>query len=464
MQQDLGKHKILERYLNKAEFNGIRIGSLIAQHYALNFMSHQHAKPIIGNLMVMFKYVLTLWNNKKVKPECADFFFTKLNNRFHFNALIDPLILHYSDKSIIVCDEDSFDTSEQIFHNIKSRIIDFKQTNSNYNKDAGKIIMIVFTAFYLLFKKRKRLHLSLSEVIFFGSNLLVQLRRTSFWNHYFSIAETKPLCLVTEFDRNNKAAPLVLAARKNRIPTITLIHGVLEDYSYIPFLADYIFCWGKSQKSYLIAKYVDPKWIFITGNPMFESMDQESNSNGRVSKGLKICLAIGPGFDNRLLIIPFISALNHTKNAWGIIKLHPSFGKGEYKWIEAMSSKIEVLASADIRNSEMFKEIDLLIINDSGIANEALAVGVPVMILAPGGIQRINNFQNELIQVAGCRLATNEWELSKVLREIVVDPIRFKFDASEKAKRYLKLLYDAMGKDSVNAMIFQIDRISGRRL
>ena len=61
-------------------------------------------------------------------------------------------------------------------------------------------------------------------------------------------------------------------------------------------------------------------------------------------------------------------------------------------------------------------------------------------------------------------MATNEMELSNVFREITDDPIRFKFDALEKGKRYLKLLYDTTGNDSINAMISQIDKISGGKL
>lgn len=460
MQHEIKKNKAIEKYLNKVKFNDIKIGSLIAQYYALNLISRQHARPIIVNLLILTKYILTLWNIQKAKQLNADFLFTKLDNRFHFNALMDPLISHYRNNSIILCDENSFDKNKFSIHDIRKNIILFNETNSNSSKDSVKILKAILFASYLLLKNKKRLHLTFQEVIYFITNLLVQLRRVSFWDHSFTEADQKLSCVVTEYDRFSEVAPLVLAARKHKIKTITLIHGVLEDYSFTPFLAEYIFCWGEGQKSWLISKGIDPKRIFITGNPMFADKKLEINSDNHKNKELCICLAISPGFDNHTLIEPFVSALNLIKNARGILKLHPSLKKDYFKWVEATSSKIEVLASSDITNSDIFQNIDLLIINDSGIANEALAAGVPVTVLIPKDNEQINTFQTELIQLAGCKLATNESELVTIFSEIAAHPILFKSNALKMGEKYLKLLYNTTGKDSVNEMISQIDKIS----
>jgi len=458
--QEIIHYKVLERYLNKVKLNGIRIGSLIAQYYALNYISKEHSKSIFTNMLVFLKYCFTLLNNKETKPHKADFIFTKLNNRFHFNALLDPLINHYNNKSVILCDENSFGKNEFEIQNIKKKSITFTQTNSNSNKDARKILIAVFTVTNLLFRNRKRLHLTFHEIIYFVNNLLIQLRRTSFWDHYFTAAQTNPLAVVTEFDRCAESTPLILAAKKHKIQTVTLIHGVLEDYSFTPFLADHIFCWGKSQKSQLISIGIDPKRIFITGNPMFADKKQENNLENHIHNDLCICLAISPGFDNRSLIEPFASALNLAENVRGILKLHPSLKKDDFKWVELISSKIEILTSQEIQNSDLFIELDLIIINDSGVANEALAAGVPVTVMIPNTNPQLNTFQNELIQIAGCQLVTCELALVRLFSDIAANPIQFKSNATKKSEKYLKMLYDTTGKDSVNAMISQIDKIS----
>ena len=463
MQQEIKNHKVVERYLNKVVFNGIRIGSLIAYYYSLNFISKKHARPIFTNLLVLLKYGLTLWNrNKKIEMYKADFIFTKLNNRFHFNALMDPLILHYYNNSIILCDDYSFDKNKFDIQKIQKKAINFIQTNSNSNEDAWNILMTIVTAFYCLIKNRKRLKLSFHEVVYFGKNLLVQLRRTSFWDHYFNKADPKPSCVVTEYDRFSGTAPLVLAAQKHKMQTITLIHGVIEEYSFTPFLADYIFCWGESQKSQLIAKYVDPRQIIITGNPMFDYKVPEVYSGVHVINELRICLAISPGFDNRLLIEIYLSALNQLGNSMGMLKLHPSLNKVDFQWVKTISSKLQVLDSSDIKNSDLFRKIDLLIINDSGIANEALAAGVPVAVLVPDCYSEINNYQNELVIQAKCRLVRDELGLKNIFIDILTDPLGFRKDSVEKSNVYLKNLCNYKGEESERAMIFEIDRLSGR--
>lgn len=464
MTQDILKYKLVERYLNKVEFNEIAVGSLIGQYYAMNVISKQHSEKVFTNLLMILKYGITLWYNKKIRPYKADFIFTKLNNRFHFNALMDPLICHFGNKSIILCDETSLDKTKYHIQDLHSRIINFKQTNSNIRNDAFKITATIFTAFYLLVKNRQRLQLTFSELFYFINNLLVQLRRTSFWDHYMTVADHKPLCVVTEFDRSSEAVPLIVTARKHKIPTITLIHGVLEDYSFTPFQADYIFCWGEGQKTQLIDKRIDPKRIIITGNPMFNYEKQNNHSEKKAPGSINICLAISPGFDNRLLIKPFKSALKHFENARGIIKLHPSLIKDEFKWVETISSNIEVLASTEITNENLFRKIDLLIINDSGIANEALAAGVPVLVLLAEGTSQLNDFQNELINIAGCQLVTNESELFSIFNQITTDTFKFRSEAVNKSIDYMKNLFETTGTDAVNSMISKIDEISERKL
>jgi len=460
--QEIIHYKVLERYLNKVKLNGIGIGSLIAQYYALNYISKEHSKSIFTNMLVFLKYCFTLLNNKETKPHKADFIFTKLNNRFHFNALMDPLINHYNNKSVILCDENSFGKNEFEIQNIQKNTITFTQTNSNSNKDARKILIAIFTVTNLLFKNRKRLHLTFHEIIYFVNNLLIQLRRTSFWDHYFNATQTNPFAVVTEFDRCAESTPLILAAKKHKIQTVTLIHGVLEDYSFTPFLSDNIFCWGADQKKQLIAIGIDPKRISITGNPMFNYAFRDNSSIDYNLKSLNICLAISPGFDNRLIIEPFLSSLNRNENAKGIIKLHPSLMKEDFQWVKAISSKIDIMSSKDIKNSDLFKKIDLLIINDSGIANESLVVGVPVAVFIPESIPQLNQFQNKLVTIAKCRLLNMEDDLNALLNEIWINPLEFRKNSAINCSNYLKDLYESAGNESVLSMISEIDRISGK--
>lgn len=460
MEQEIKKNRTIEKYLNRVKFREIRIGSLIAQYYALSFINKGQSQSIVTNLLLLIKYILTLWNNKKVKHHSAEFIFTKLTNRFHFNALMNPLIFHYQNNSIIIYNEDSFNKEDFNILNFNTKTILFEQTISNSPKDSIKILKSTCSVFYLLLKNRKRLQLKYSEIFYFGIAVLVQLRRTSFWNNYFAATDHKTSCVVTEFDRSSEASPLIMTAQKYNIETITLIHGVLEDYSFTPFLAKYIFCWGESQKSQLISKGIDAKRIFLTGNPMFESMITKENSDNHANKNLCICLSISPEFDNNLLIGPFAEALDLVENTNGILKLHPSLEKNDFKWIYDISSKIKILDAKDIKNKELFKKCDLMIINDSGIANEALSAGVPVVVMLAKGNMKLNAYQTELTQIAGCQLITNKLDLVNLIIKIKDNPSQFNTDSIKQGKRYLNMLYSSTGTDSINAMISHIDNIS----
>jgi len=108
----------------------------------------------------------------------------------------------------------------------------------------------------------------------------------------------------------------------------------------------------------------------------------------------------------------------------------------------------------------LYEKLNLLIIRQSGIANEALAAGVPVMILEPKGLANLNDLQYELINGAGCRIAADTNELVSILTEIIADPELFRFNSKQKSKEYLEDLFDTEGEESVHAMINGINKLT----
>lgn len=454
-------YKIVERFLNLIRFKGINNGSLIAEFFALRTIDKRSADFPFLNISVLLKRMALLWKQDNSSLKYSKLIFTKLNNRFHCNELMNPLIRHYQNKGIILCDENYLNGHNPENDSADAGAILFQQTNNNLRKDGFEILKTTVAVLFILLRRRRRLNITYKEVLYFTNKMMEQLRKVSFWINYFNVADLKPLCVVTEFDRSSESAPLILAARKQGIPTITLIHGVPEDYSFIPFLADFIFCWGEGQKNYLISKGVDHKRIFVTGNPMFGSKIAINDIGDHSKSDFSICLAVSPGFDNRLLINPFVSALKHFDNVKGVLKLHPSLAKDDYMWVLNISPKIRIFTSQEIKNRELFESTDLLIINDSGIANESLAVGVPVVVFVPDNVLKLNDFQSELIETAGCRLITKELALTRVIDELLADPNRFKSEANEKSFGYLKNLYETTGKESINSMILHINNIIG---
>jgi hypothetical protein len=291
---------------------------------------------------------------------------------------------------------------------------------------------------------------------------LIQFRRVSYWDDYVQKSVVKPKCIITEFDRNSLASPMILSARKHNILTITLTHGVIE-YGFTPLLADHILCWGKCQKERLISLGVEPYRISVTGNPMIKVIERCPGKKTRSSNNVKVCLAIGPEAEylNKSLIEAFDYAVEQLEQVEGIIKLHPTLKRGNYKWINSISSKVIIFDSLDITNSELFNIIDLLIVHFSGIANEALAAGTPVVLLQPTGSLYLNVLQTELNQKAGCKIAANTKDLIEILDEVIANPDLFRIESIKKSKEYLENLFEFIGDESVRVMISEIDRLSG---
>lgn len=53
--------------------------------------------------------------------------------------------------------------------------------------------------------------------------------------------------VLTDFDRDNYCRPLVWAAKRLGIPTMTLVHGTPNEANYVPVLADWVGVWGTAQ-------------------------------------------------------------------------------------------------------------------------------------------------------------------------------------------------------------------------
>ncbi|HEY3388741.1 MAG TPA: hypothetical protein VGK38_04160, partial [Prolixibacteraceae bacterium] len=110
MDQAVNKHRRLEIYLNNIKFKKINIGSLLAEEFIINSY-HQSKINFFRNILVLIKYVLTIFPFKKNPPVESEYIITKSHNRFHYNALMDPIVIHYLNKATIICDENAFESS-----------------------------------------------------------------------------------------------------------------------------------------------------------------------------------------------------------------------------------------------------------------------------------------------------------------------------------------------------------------
>ncbi|NLE74744.1 MAG: hypothetical protein GX604_08980, partial [Actinobacteria bacterium] len=83
------------------------------------------------------------------------------------------------------------------------------------------------------------------------------------------LREHRPSAVLTEYDRNHLWSCLILAARHLKIPTATLVHGVIPPtgVGFAPTLADLVICWGELDKAKLLSAGDPPDKIVIGGCP-----------------------------------------------------------------------------------------------------------------------------------------------------------------------------------------------------
>ena len=147
----------------------------------------------------------------------------------------------------------------------------------------------------------------------------------------------KPSVVVTEYDRNTFTSCLILSARSLGIPTITMMHGVINSpYGYTPVLADVVLCWGKRHRDQLVSFGVNPNRLMIVG---CQRLQRQLTANRIVGSKLGlsadkrvVIYASNPlaDEDRRFLARTFCRALTKMEDVQGCVRLHPSERPKEY--------------------------------------------------------------------------------------------------------------------------------------
>lgn len=224
------------------------------------------------------------------------------------------------------------------------------------------------------------------------SNLLMHLffGVTRFYFFSYVLKKYDIKLIIVDFDRS-KFAPLVLSGKCTDKFTVTLQHGVINPpYGYVPVLADKIFVWGELWKKLLVNLGTDPSKIDIVGSILVDRMNLQKKID---TKNLRT-IGIGPNpigqLQNSELWLPIINLINEIGYNV-IVKLHPSMEPiSDPRSIFGENCTISL--SSEIKNSEFFDKIDLLLISTSGLGYEAIEYGVPVMVVREGETSLGNDY------------------------------------------------------------------------
>jgi hypothetical protein len=377
MIKDYNKFVKLERYINRFKFRGIPLGSTLADLFIHSRIYGGHDLSKIAKLYIseFFSVFTCIFNSNARQLFNTPLISTRISGKAYFEKMIIPIIEHFGDKATVVYNP------EIEFHGSSAKLLSVRETFATPTKDILKVISLFFVLARKLFINKNKLDITYSDCFFFSIKAFHQARIIAFYHNQFTKSKCIPMAIVTEYDRNGIASPLILTGKKFNIKTVTLIHGAIGKSSFTPVLADFVYCFGNIQKEQFLNYHVPEAKIKITGTSIIDRK-VKPKPHTDFSSLFRIGLGISPMGDDfiKYMINESLEALNELVNCSLIIKLHPSLKKKDFIQYEYYNKNVRVLDSSEISNYEFFESIDLLLIHSSGLGFEAMLNYVPVAV------------------------------------------------------------------------------------
>ena len=267
------------------------------------------------------------------------------------------------------------------------------------------------------------------------------------------VKRLQPTAVLVEYDRNARGAPLVLVAKRLGVPTLTLVHGVINGpLGYTPILADRVLCWGEHQRDQLIAMGTDPNRVEPVG---FDRLEPGAAAGGEAvrarlgldEEGLIVMLATNPidHTSRHRLVYTFCEAVIAAPRCRGVVRLHPSESLTSYDGVRREFPGVRFTANEELSPEEAFAVADVVVAHSSGFAGEALVRGCLAVVLDV--IDHPLGHGADLIRLAGAPRARDVNELRDVL-DRVSESSELRAELKRGAARYIRNFYTALGDEA----------------
>ena len=212
----------------------------------------------------------------------------------------------------------------------------------------------------------------------------------------------------------------MLAARKLGIPSLTLVHGVIERdaFGFSPVLADHILCWGELDPATLLDAGEAPSRVTVAGCPRLSRDLPSPSLEGRRRLGIDhdgpvAMLATSPESIRFELAEAFCRAIEQLPGMSGVVRLHPSEDLASYQTMIARHPTVSFVENRRASVDEALAASDIVVVRASGFGSDALVKRKPVVVLSPD--QKPTGHDLDLIELAGCPHAHDSDELAAAL-------------------------------------------------
>jgi hypothetical protein len=275
-----------------------------------------------------------------------------------------------------------------------------------------------------------------------------------------------PSAILTEYDRNHLWSSLVLAARKVGVPSLTMVHGVIERdaFGFSPVLADHILCWGELDRAKLIDAGEAPSTVIVAGCPRL-NRDLPSPSH-EVRRRLGIdhdrpvaMLATSPESSRFAVAEAFCAAIEQLPGMSGVVRLHPSEDLAAYQATIARHPTVSFLDNGSASSDDALAATDVVVVRASGFGSDALVKRKPVVVLSPD--QKPTGHDLDLIELAGCPHAHDADELAAVLVRMAEDEA-YRAEREKAAEQFVTRFCAAFGNESADMTAAAVRAVADR--
>jgi hypothetical protein len=454
----------LEQELSKPFFRGVPIGSTLGAIYYLElFLGHGHwdvRSVSMDWLRCWYHHFRGPWRGVQKLPQLKGrILVTWISERTESRDLVLPVLKALdADQCVVICATTSMESQLPVGSGYLDWDSTFAFSMSEWRSEYKRHSQFWKTN---LQRTLRRNRLPLRIIPHLEDAMIIQTQRVMASEQLLDTL--RPAAVLTEYDRNDRASCLVLAAKSRGIPTMTMIHGVINHAcGYTPLLADLAFCWGEAHRDQMIDLGTDPERLSIVGCPRLSRTLSVAPQVARAKVGLPpekplVLLATNPILpeNKKKLARVFCEGLKGRNELSAAVRLHPSEKLDEYA-AEAMAfPMVKFLANDTWTIEEALAAADVVVCHDSGVGNDALVKGKPAVVLdvltAPLGNGK------DLVENAGCPRARSARELSEVVNGIISNPI-LRRRLKSYAERYVHKFCVAFGDDAASNIANEVLR------
>jgi hypothetical protein len=277
------------------------------------------------------------------------------------------------------------------------------------------------------------------------------------------IDSLQPRVIVTQFSRSRLNSTLSLVAMQRKIPVITMVHGALDEYSFTPFIADQVLCWGYWQVARLESMGHETSKTEVVGYHSATVEDPSDslpgyNKNSMVARKPRIMLALSSVslINSKFLINCFLDALHSDKSVTLCIRLHPANDVSEFSDIVNKYPDVIFQTKKDDKNKSIGLS-DIVIVCESTFAVDCLLKGKLIVIFNPRDEPIVS--LTEFIE-NGISPSINTSSALRKHIDLLLTNVTFRLEALKKMQSFSNVYFDCSGDLALSKIKNAIVKIS----